>query len=138
MITRRLRISMPQEFLRFLHPDESLNSLMARKLRGRGFWMPVVSYSWGNTYDGKWLSRDHFSVAHAQSAKAAIERYYPQLEVAYEEDQCGGLPQIAREDAKADHWLAPRPFEAAVAAVFGAIAVWVDIAKGKSPDDKKQ
>lgn len=152
---------MPAEFWKFLVPGENLNRLMARKLRERGFRMPIVNFYWGETYDGMWILRNHFSVAQAQSAKAAIEKYYPQLGVTYAEDPCGGLPQTARENTpeasesnneqdslkgpgsdkrepEADNWLAPRPFEAAVMAVFCAIAVWMDMGKDKSSDDKKQ
>ncbi|KAG8168713.1 hypothetical protein KVR01_001462 [Diaporthe batatas] len=154
LITRCLRIVMPAEFLRMLQPDEDLNSLIKRKLRERGFYISIIGFSWGSTRDGMWIIRDHFSVAHAQSTKAAIEKYYPQLEVTYAEDPCAGLPKTTREDAvkasgsdkkKPRFDLSPASllFEVAFALVFYSViyaigAAGTDVEKGKSLDDKNQ
>lgn len=86
----------------FLGREMNMDELVKGKLRDRGFSISPAGYRSGPMLTGNWLVQEYASVAHAQSAKAAIEKHYPDyLKVEYIEDSCGGLPQTTQEDAGA-------------------------------------
>lgn len=130
----------------FVGRETNMDELVKGKLRDRGFSIPPVGYWSGPMESGNWLVQEYASVAHAQSAKAAIEKHYPgDLKVEYIEDSCGGLPQTAQEEAGAgsgsnkensnNFRFIPSSSEVVFAAVFLLIAVLLEI-KDKKPSDE--
>ncbi|KAG6359596.1 hypothetical protein INS49_013118 [Diaporthe citri] len=143
LITRSLYIIAPPQFL---DGEAKLYPVLKRKLRAQGFTVqPAAGIAQGDTPTGKWLIGNYASVAKAQSAKAALEKHYPELKVYYSWDLCEGVVPTAQEGAEmgsnsskkgSDSWVSP------VGLVFGAvvlaIAIYMDINKLKSSDKEAQ
>lgn len=133
----------------FLGRETNVNELVRRKLRERGFSVSPAGYRSGSMLIGSWLVQEYASVAHAQSAKAAIERHYPDyLNVDYIEDPCGGLTQTAQEGAGAesgsdketsdDFRFLPSTSEIVLWAFLALIALLWDIKTGKPSYENTQ
>ena len=80
----------------FSDGEAELSGVMRRKLRKQGFTAPTVSRLEGTTPIGKWLAHQYASVALAKSAKAVLERHYPELQVQYFMDPCENVQQTAQ------------------------------------------
>lgn len=134
-ITRSLRIIAPSQFL---DGEAELNPVLKRKLRGEGFTVQATGVAEGDTPTGKWLIAYYASVAKAQSAKAAMEKHYPELKVYYNGDLCEGQVSTAQEGAEtgSDSWIGP--VELVFAAVSLAIAIYMETNKEKSSDKEAQ
>lgn len=95
LITRCLYITAP---LKFLDGEANLFNAVSRSLHKQGFTANAVGFLEDTTLTGKWLVHHYSSVALAKSAKAVLERHYPELQVEYITDPCENNEQTAQAD----------------------------------------
>lgn len=148
-VTRSLYILVPSGFL---DGEAEVYPLLERKLHEKGFTTRPAGKAEGYTLTGKWLVEYYASVANAQSAKAAMEKHYPELKVIYTWDPCEGVvsttpqPQpkegagASSESTKKGSDSLLSPFDLVVAFVMVVIGIYMDKdkAKDKSSDNETQ
>lgn len=143
-ITRSLYILVPSEFL---DGEAEVYPLLKRKLHEKGFTTQPAGKAEGDTLTGKWLVENYASVANAQSAKAAMEKHYPELKLIYTWDPCEGVvsttPQPQpKEGAGAGSESTKKGsdslFNLVVAFVMVVICVYMDKDKAKDKSSDKE
>lgn len=141
-ISRSLYIKAPPEFL---DGAAELYPVVKKKLAVKGFTTLCVGHT---SKPGTRVVIDYASLALAQSAKATLEKHYPELEVSYGWDHCekasfSSLVQASAEGGTesskkgSDSWFGP--VELITMLVFTVVAVVADIKdKDKSSDKEAQ
>lgn len=123
-ITRCLDIKAPPEFL---DGEAEMYPAVRKKLAMKGFTtLPVGLHKRPGTHIGM----DYASVALAQSAKATLEKHFPELEVSYAWDHCERGTQSSTEGSNS--WFAP--VDLIFILFMAVIAIFAEIKKDESSD----
>lgn len=138
LISRCLLITARTEFL---DGEASMFPVVMKKLAMKGFTVQPITGQEEDLPKGRYIVAGYASVAAAQSAKAALEKHFPELAVSYTRDDCEKVISRAQDDAEAgsennekesSSWSDLGPVELIIIALFLVVAIYKDINKDKS------
>lgn len=138
LITRCLFITARTEFL---DGEASMFPVVMKKLAMKGFTARPITGEEEVLPKGRSIVAGYASVAVAQSAKAALEKHFPELAVSYTRDDCEKVVSRAEDDAEAgsesnekdsNSWWKLGPVELIIIALFLVVDMYMDKNKDKS------